>query len=106
MAVSIKKPVGTKRISLSVSGFKIHKSLSKNISWNLIKYLSKSEDIINTSTAVVSMNTTEHIIIIKEIILEACCFSIAIIISNMAEKTKSISLKVIAAVKSAFTSII
>ena len=41
-AVSIKNGSGTILINKSVAGFKIHKSLSKKIWWNTIKYLEKS----------------------------------------------------------------
>ena len=41
-AVSIKNGSGTMLINKSVAGFKIHRSLSKKIWWNTIKYLEKS----------------------------------------------------------------
>ena len=46
IAVSIKKGSGTILIKRSVAGFKIHRSLSKNIWWKTTKYLEKSVDMI------------------------------------------------------------
>ena len=45
-AVSIKNPSGTMLMSISVAGSRIHRSLVKNIWWNMTKYLEKSVEMI------------------------------------------------------------
>ena len=58
-AVSIKNPSGTMLMSISVAGSRIHRSLVKNIWWNMTKYLEKSVEIIR-ARAVISPKNRPH----------------------------------------------
>ena len=56
-AVSMKNPSGTILISISVVGSKIHRSLVKNMWWNMMKYFVKLVDIIAASAAITAKNS-------------------------------------------------
>ena len=70
IAVSIKKGSGTILIKRSVAGFKIHRSLSKNIWWKTTKYLEKSVDKIRHKedmTINVQPNSTQFVAVLQDL---------------------------------------